>query len=157
MKSLTSYLIIVFIIFFWILRVVVALTATMNFDFFIKPIDVTAEIVILFVSLAAIILIIKRNIIGAIIYFACNLLYFGATVITQVIGLTTGILPNSEYIGMAVSILGILLGMFALLDVLFNKDRTNTRVDNKTSWFYNNKDFDRQMDERADKNNYRTM
>ena len=157
MKSFFSYLIIIFVIFFWILRIAVALTATLNNDIGIYPIDLTIEIVLLFVTLVSIILIIKRNIIGAIVYFASYLLYFGASTITQIISLSEGTLERSQYLGLIVSILGILLPIFALIDVLFNKDRTNTRVNNKTSWFYDKKDFDRQLDERADKNNYRTM
>ena len=31
-----------------------------------------------------------------------------------------------------------------------------TSEDKKTVWFYGNKEYDRQLDERADKNNYRT-
>ena len=157
MKSLFSYLLIVFAIFFWILRVAVALTASMNFEFAIQPINLTMEIVLLFVTLVSIILVIKRNIIGAIVYFSSYLLYFGASTITQIIGLAEGTLDNSQYLGLFVSVLGIFLAIFILIDVLFNKDRTNTRVDKKTSWFYDNKEFDRKLDERADKNNYRTM
>lgn len=59
--------------------------------------------------------------------------------------------------GLLVSVIGIILAILTLIDVLFNKDRTNTGMNKKTDWFYNNKDFDRQLDERADKNNYRTM
>ena len=157
MKSLISYLIIVFVIFFWILRIAVALTSTLNIDIGIYPIDITIEIVLLFVTLVSIILIIKRNIIGAIVYFASYFLYFGASTITQIISLSEGTLERAQYLGLFVSIIGILLPIFVLFDVLFNKDRTNTRVDKKTSWFYDNKEFDRQLDERADKNNYRTM
>ena len=31
------------------------------------------------------------------------------------------------------------------------------KVDKKTDWFYKNEQFDRKMDDRADKNNYRTL
>ena len=87
MKSLFSYLIITFVVFFWILRIAVAVTASMAIDIGIQPINLTIEIILLFVTLVSILLIIKRNIIGGILYFSTYLLYFGATTITQVIAL----------------------------------------------------------------------
>jgi len=30
-------------------------------------------------------------------------------------------------------------------------------VDKQTDWFYKNKEYDRKLDERADKNQYRTL
>lgn len=157
MKSLFSYLLLIFTIFFWILRVAVSVTASMNIDIGIQPINLTVEIILLFVTLLAILLVIKRNIIGAIIYFASYVLYFGASVITQVMDLINGTLSTNQYLGLFVSVIGILLAILTLFDVLFNKDRTNTHMDRKTGWFYDNKDYDRKLDERADKNNYRTM
>ena len=44
-----------------------------------------------------------------------------------------------------------------LLDLLMDKNRKNHPKDKKTDWFYDNEQFDRKMDERADKNNYRTL
>ena len=41
--------------------------------------------------------------------------------------------------------------------MLMDKNRTNHPVDKKTDWFYKNEEFDRKLDDRADKNNYRTM
>ena len=157
MKSLFSYLLIIFTVFFWILRIAVAVTASMNIDIGIQPINLTVEIILLFVTLLAIVLVVRRNIIGAIIYFASYILYFGASVITQVMDLVNGTLNTNQYLGLFVSTIGILLAVLTLFDVLFNKNRTNTHVNKKTGWFYDNKDYDRQLDERADKNNYRTM
>ena len=42
-------------------------------------------------------------------------------------------------------------------DVNVNKDKKDNPKDKKTDWFYKNEQFDREKDERADKNNYRTM
>ena len=157
MKSLLSYLIIIFVIFFWILRIIVALMGTLEFEFPIKPIDLTFEIIILFITLVAIVLIIKRNILGGLLYFISYLLYFGTSTINSVISVIDGTLARTEYVNLLCSIVAIVLSIFALIDVLFNRDRTNTGMNKKTDWFYNNKQFDRQLDERADKNNYRTM
>ena len=51
----------------------------------------------------------------------------------------------------------VYLGMYvAYFDILLNKDRTAGRKYKKTDWFYTNKDYDREFDERADRNQYRT-
>lgn len=52
--------------------------------------------------------------------------------------------------------LGVILPLISLIDIGINKDRMGTSEDKKTVWFYGNKDYDRKLDERADKNNYRT-
>ena len=52
--------------------------------------------------------------------------------------------------------IGILIPLVALIDVLLDKNRKLNPTDKKTDWFYKNKDYDRKLDERADKNNYRT-
>ena len=49
------------------------------------------------------------------------------------------------------------LALAALFDVLLDKNRKAHPTDKKTDWFYKNKDYDRKLDDRADKNNYRTM
>ena len=40
---------------------------------------------------------------------------------------------------------------------LLDKNRKLNPKDKKTDWFYQNEEFDRKLDDRADKNNYRTM
>ena len=42
-------------------------------------------------------------------------------------------------------------------DLLLDKNRKENPKDKKTDWFYKNEEFDRKLDDRADKNNYRTM
>ena len=156
MKSLFSYLIIIFDVFYWIFRIAVALTATLKVDIGVEPVNLTIEIVLLFVTLLAIILVVKRNIIGGLIYFIAYSLYFGTSTVTQIIDLANGSLAINQTLGLITSALGIILGICTLFDVLFNKDRTNTKANKKTDWFYQNKEFDRQFDERADRNEYRT-
>ena len=41
--------------------------------------------------------------------------------------------------------------------MLLDKNRVNNPKDKKTDWFYKGEQYDRQLDERADKNNYRTL
>lgn len=53
--------------------------------------------------------------------------------------------------------IGLIIPLAALFDVLLDRNRKEHPVDKKTDWFYKNKDFDRKLDDRADKNNYRTL
>ena len=55
------------------------------------------------------------------------------------------------------STIGIAVALFAFLNLLVDKNRSEHPTDKKTDWFYKNKDYDRKLDERADKNNYRTL
>ena len=55
------------------------------------------------------------------------------------------------------STLGIIVSLFAFLNILVDKNRAAHPTDKKTDWFYKNKEYDRKLDERADKNNYRTL
>lgn len=157
MKSLASYLITMFTIMFWFFRLIIAFTTTLKIDIGIETVNLTYEIILLFVTLFAIILIIKRNIIGALIYFASYLFYFGSEAFTLINSLFEGTLLTSQYMSLFFAGIAILLATATLLDILFNKDRVNNGSNKKTDWYYKNEKYDRQLDERADKNNYRTM
>ena len=54
-------------------------------------------------------------------------------------------------------LLGIILPLAVLIDLLLDKNRQSHPKDSKTDWFYNNKKYDMEKDERSDKNNYRTL
>ena len=51
MKSFSSWMILMLMAIFWILRVIVAVTDGMSVEFFLQPLDQTVEIVLLFVTL----------------------------------------------------------------------------------------------------------
>ena len=55
------------------------------------------------------------------------------------------------------AVIGIILPLLIVIDTLLDKNRKAHPVDKQTDWFYKNKDFDREVDERADRNQYRTM
>ena len=63
----------------------------------------------------------------------------------------------AENMGLMISMLGIILPLAVLIDLLLDKNRKLNPKDKKTDWFYQNEEFDRKLDDRADKNNYRTM
>ena len=160
MKSLTSWLTIMFMGLFWIFRIIVTLSAQMGGDLggFIV-INNPVEILMLFLSLLCFVLIAKRIIWGAIVYVIGYGWYFGS----YLVGNFFPALFSGEKIDMVVlqnsvvGILGIVLGLVAILNIAYERTKTKHFSDNKTDWYFDNDKYDRKMDERADKNQYRTL
>ena len=159
MKKLSTYLLVIFMLMYWILRIIIALSAQLGRDFIgITPINETFEIVLLFAFLLCVVLVVKRKLTGGLLYLALYGAYFGSDITTKLNILSSnGKLTMAENAGLMISILGIILPIAVLIDLLLDKNRKLNPKDKKTDWFYKNEDFDRKLDDRADKNNYRTM
>ena len=158
MKNLSSWLITMFIIMFWILRVIVAVTGSMGTDFLIKPNDVNVEVTLLFVVLILVPFIFKRKLLAAIIYLIAYGYYFGTGLFSDVMLMINGeTLPLESYMNMLISLVAIVLPLASIFDILLDKSRMKNPVNKETDWFYKNEQYDRKLDERADKNNYRTF
>ena len=155
MTSLFSYLITAFGGLFWLLRLVVAITYTLEVDFPIVPLDFNTEIILLFVTIIAMVLIIKRNIIGALIYFVTYGWYFGNDLYNNVTNIINGQALGTDYLTIFISFIGVLIPLLTVMDILLNKERKGSNKDNKTDWFYENEEYNRKLDERADKNQYK--
>ena len=155
MRTFANWMIAMFMILYWGFRVVVAYMAANYSEFFVQPINLTAEIVLLFVTVVCIVLVFKRKLIGGIIYFLSYLAYFGIDLFNAIWPVFTGGDLGADYMTAFTSFLGIILAFAVLVDLSIDKGRKPK--DKKTDWFYTNKQFDRQYDDRADKNNYRTM
>jgi len=158
MKNLSSWLIVMFIGMFWLFRIIVAVTGQLGMDFFVQPIDNNIEVVLLFVVLLCIPFIFKRKLIGALIYLGAYGWYFGMGLFNNVMTVIGGeTLAMAGYMDMFIALIAIVLPIVAVFDILLDKNRKKNPIDKETDWFYKNKQYDREMDERADKNNYRTM
>lgn len=94
--------------------------------------------------------IVKRSMLGGLIYLAGNGLYFGTSIFNSIVG-DSGI----NYVNIFFDMLGIILPILIVFDLLLDHNRKEHPVDKKTDWFFKNKDFDRKLDERADKNQYK--
>lgn len=151
MVGLISYLISFLGILFWLLRVAVAFCATMEIEFPVKPMNLNLELVVLFISIPCFALILKRHLGGAFVYFITFAFYFGNDLYNNLTGASQG-----SPLTILMDFFGVILPLLSLIDIAINRDRFGKSEDRKTVWFYGNKDFDRQLDERADKNNYRT-
>ena len=90
MRSFANWMIVTFMAMFWGFRVFITYMATSGSDFLVKPIDTTVEIVLLFITLACIILVIKRQLFGGILYTVANVGYFGTDAWLAVKPLLTG-------------------------------------------------------------------
>jgi len=152
MKKFSTWLIVMFMVMFWIFRVIVAFTDSLNIDIGIIPLDANAEVLLLFISLISIVFIAKRKMLGAIIYLLTHGIYFGIDIYNNVIAGT-----NIAYGSAFFSLIGIILPVVAIFDLLFDKAAKAYPKNDKTDWFYKNKNYDRELDKRADKNNYRIL
>lgn len=158
MKSVGSYLLVFFMAMFWVFRIIVAFAATMGLNFAFQPLNQTMEIILLFVTLLCIILVVKRKLLGGIIYLIGYGMYFGVDIFNTVKALMNGAtLEITQYAVILMSFIGIVLPICVVFELLLDKNRKAHPVDKKTDWFYKNEQFDRKLDERADKNNYRTL
>lgn len=151
MKNFSTYLLVMFMIMFWVFRIIVAFTFSMAWDFVLKPLDMNFEVVLLFVAFVCIVLTIKRSTFGALVYVIGYCLYFGANLYQMF----TGGITTSMYLDALVSIFGVLLPIFVLADLMVDRSAKNNPSDKKTDWFYKGKQYDRVFDERADRNEYK--
>ena len=152
MKKFSTWLIVMFMVMYWIFRVVIAFTDSLNIDIGITPMDASAEVILLFISLVSIVLIANRKMLGGVIYLLTYGTYFGIDIYNSLLEGTSIAYGNAFF-----SLIGIILPIAAIFDLLFDKAAKGNPKNDKTDWFYKNKDYDREMDERADKNNYRTL
>lgn len=159
MKKFSTYLLVMFMIIFWIVRIAVTLMSQFGKDFMgMVPMNENFEIAILFATLLCLVLIVKRKLIGSLLYLTLHAIYFGGDITNKL-----SIMANNDPLTLGqsmqfmFSMLGIILPLAVLIDLLLDKNRKNNPKDKKTDWFYQNEEFDRKLDDRADKNNYRTM
>lgn len=157
MQKFSTWMILSIDVIFWLLRIVAAYTYSMGMDFMIKPIDLNMEIIMIFVALLSFILIAKRKFLGSVIYMIGYFGYFGVELFKnmQQMLIVGGMID--DYISVFFSLIGVALPLFTFFDLLLDKNRQLHPTDKKTDWFYKDKKYDMQKDEREDKNNYRTL
>ena len=158
MKSLSSWLLVMFMAMFWLFRVVVAFQAQYEKDFggFIA-FNMTIEVILLFVVILCMALVLRRNIIGGIIYLLSYGYYFGGYVLMNAIpAIASGeTLEMSVMQNTMVAAVGVILALFVFLDLMIARVRRKDPKDKRTDWYFQNEKYDRKYDERADKNQYR--
>ena len=157
MKNFSTWMLVMFMVMFWVFRVIVAVMPEFGTTLGgIAPLNQNLEIILSFVVLVCIVLIVRRKLIGALIYLLAYGMYFGVDVINNIQTVLNGASMETA-LNVFISIIGIILPIAVLADLLLDKGRKANPNNKKTEWFYNNEQFDRKLDERSDKNNYRTL
>ena len=157
MKNFSSWLIAMFAFMFWGFRLVGTALYSIGIDFMFVPSNMGMEIALLFITFICICFMVKRKLLAAIIYLLAHFMYYGPSFVTHFTQIIEGTIDTTQVMGMMFEFFGLVLAIAALFDVLLDKNRKAHPTDKKTDWFYKGKEYDRQLDERADKNNYRTM
>lgn len=149
--ELISYMVNMFAIMFWLFRVYVALMISGGSEIPFTTPGIEMEIAVIFITLISIFMIFRRNLIFASIYLGTYFAFF-----TYGIALMNGnISTNTQLLNAMLMILGILIALLNFLDVMFNKNRKGSTKDNRTDWFYATDKYEREFDERADRNQYK--
>ena len=146
MQKFSTWMVLALDVMFWILRIIATYTNSMGIEFMIKPMDMNMEIAMIFVALICFVFIAKRK-------FG----YFGVYLFKNLQAMQAGNGMVDDYINVLFSLVGVALPLFTFFDLLLDKNRQSHPKDSKTDWFYNNKKYDMEKDERSDKNNYRTL
>lgn len=156
MKKLSSYLITIMAVMYWIFRIAVSLTYAMEVDFICRPLDPNVEILILFLTVPCFLFIVRRNLLWTTLYFCMYAAYFGTILFNSLTGMPAEAetwafadLPSIVATGV-----GVLIPFLVLCDVAIGKSRFEPK-DRDTDWYYGNKKYDREFDERADRNQYK--
>lgn len=155
--TIFSYMLTVWGVILWIFRAVVCILYSNGVNFIIQPLNLTFEIILLFATIPCIVLVFKRNIIGAACYMAIYVSYFGTAIYNTMNSIISADGMNvGGSLDLFVSIIGIIIPVLTFFDILLNKNRKSVIGKNKsTDWFYKNKEYDRKFDERADRNQYK--
>lgn len=156
MKSLFSWMLAMFMVMFWVFRVIVSFMAQYGNDFggFIA-FNYIVEITLLFTTILCFVLFLRRNIIGGILYLATYGFYFGSYIFSN---LVSGEMSDFTIMqNVMVAGIGLVLAILVFFDLVIAKMRKTDPKDQKTDWYFKNDKYDRQYDERADKNQYRNF
>lgn len=161
MANFSTWLLAIFMVMFWIFRAIVALCTQYSIDFLgIVATNLNLEIIIAFLTVPCIILVIKRKLIGSLLYILIYGMYFGEHFFENIVQ----ILQNQSNITMDLSMnlisdsIGIILAIFVLLDMLVDKSRKVNPIDKKTDWYFKNEKYDEELkarDKREDSNEYK--
>ena len=157
MRTMSNYLIIMLTILLFIFRLVVVFTTTMGMEFMVKAINVDYEIALLFVMILSIILMSKNKLLGPVILVVASLAYYGPSLLSQITYMSSNTMSFDLAVEAVISMVCVIIPIFAFFIIAFAKEQEKRPVDKKTDFFYKNEAYDRKYDERADKNNYRTM
>lgn len=132
---------------YWLFRVIVMFFYSIDKPFMIQPIDPLFEVITLFVTLICVYMLFRRKQFFGVIYFSTYLAYLGTGILKY--------MQTNSLIDIFTCGVGILIAFLNFIDILLNQNRTGGTRNDKVDWFYATDDYTRQMDDRADKNQYK--
>ena len=157
MRTMSHYLIIMLSVMVFIFRLIVTFTTALEIEFMVQSINLNYEIALLFVMIISIILISKNKLLGPVILVIASLAYYGPSLFSQITYMSSNTISMEIAINVIISVICVIIPIFAFFIIAFAKEQEKRPVDKKTDFFYKNEAYDRKYDDRADKNNYRTM
>lgn len=140
---------------FWIFRLLVSIVYTTGDVFIVEPMNITFEIILLFITFICIIFIAKRRMSGAIVYLVAQCAYFGIDAYKNLESIIYAQPQTITYISLIVSIIGVIIPTLAVMNIGLSTGKKGSYKNKNTDWFYATTEHDRQLDERADKNQYK--
>lgn len=161
MANFSTIMLTIFMVMFWLLRAIVALCTQFSIDMLgLVAYNFNWEVMIAFATLLCIVLVVKRKLIGALLYLMLYGVYFGEHFITNIIPLVQGqaAISTDFVMNILVDLVAIILAIFVLFDTLLDKGRKVNPMDGKTDWYFKNEKYDEELkarDQREDKNEYK--
>lgn len=156
-RTMAHYLMIMFMVMLLIFRLIVLFTSVLTVDFVIVASNPNLEMIMLLVTLVSIILFTKTKLSGGILYLVSSWLYYGAELLKLLPAAQAGTMSMDMGTQMIVILIEMVIPIFALFILIYDKKQEINPTDTKTDFFYKTDTYDRKYDDRADKNNYRTM
>ena len=160
MANFSTWLLTIFMVIFWLFRAIVALCTQYSIDLLgIVSYNFNLEVIIAFITLPCIVLIVKRKVLGSLIYLAMYSVYFGEHLFQNLILISQGFgLTQAMSMNLLCDTIAIVLALFVLMDMLIDKGRKANPIDKKTDWYFKNEKYDKELnerDKREDKNQYK--
>ena len=146
MNNFSTWMIAIFMVMFWLFRAVVGLCTQYSIDMLgIVSYNFTYEVIIAFLTIPCIVLVVKRKMIGSLLYLVMYSAYFG-------------VLTSDLSMNLISDVVAIVLALFSVIDMLADKGRKVNPSDGKTDWYFKNEKYDEELkakDKREDKNEYK--
>lgn len=161
MSNFSTWLIAIFMVMFWLFRAVVALCTQYSIDLIgLVAYNFNFEVIIAFATIPCILLVVKRKMVGSLIYLVMYGAYFGEHLVANFIPLIQGqaALTVDLSMNLLADLVAIFLAIFSVMDMLVDKGRKANPVDKKTDWYFKNEKYDEELkarDQREDKNEYK--
>ena len=161
MSNFSTWMIVIFMVMFWLFRAIVALCTQYSVDLLgLVSYNFTYEVIIAFLTIPCIVLVVKRKMIGSLLYLVMYSTYFGEHLVASILPILRGqaVLTSDLSMNLISDVVAIVLALFSVIDMLADKGRKVNPSDGKTDWYFKNEKYDEELkakDKREDKNEYK--